>query len=49
LNDLAADALTASVNRLLQQGHWPSKPFVRAEKAEGCGMVMIALNASGTR
>lgn len=32
-----------------KQGHSPSNPFIRAEKADGCGMVMIALNASGAR
>lgn len=39
--------LCASVNRLLQQGHASSKPLANAENAEGCGSVMMALNAKG--
>lgn len=39
----------ASVNCLLQHGHAPSKPLANAENAEGCGSVMMALNANGPR
>ncbi len=39
----------ASANRLRQQGHSPSYPLMRAENADGCGSVMIALNANGAR
>jgi hypothetical protein len=39
----------ASANGRRQQGHSPSCPWIRAENAVGCGMVMIALNASGAR
>jgi hypothetical protein len=46
---LTQDEPSASVKRLLQQGHSPSNPFDNAEKADGCGIVMIALNASGAR
>ncbi len=38
-----------SANGRRQQGHSPSCPWIRAENAVGCGMVMIALNASGAR
>jgi hypothetical protein len=34
-------------NERLQHGHWLSKPRTGAMNAEGCGSVMIALNASG--
>src|SRR5947209_6148990 len=39
----------ASANGRRQQGHSPSCPWIRAENAVGCGMDMIALNASGAR
>jgi hypothetical protein len=37
----------APANRRRQHGHSPSRPWIRAENAAGCGRVMIALNASG--
>lgn len=39
----------ASENGRRQQGHSPSKPLTRVEKALGCGSVIIALNARGAR
>jgi len=39
----------ASANRRRQQGHSPSNPWTRAANADGCGSVMIALNANGAR
>ena len=39
----------ASAKRLRQQGHSPSYPLTRAANADGCGRVMIALNANGAR
>ena len=41
------EVYTASANRRRQHGHSPSKPLTSAVKADGCGSVMIALNASG--
>ena len=38
-----------SPKRLRQQGHSPSYPLTSAAKADGCGIVMIALNAKGAR
>ena len=38
-----------SANGLRQQGHSPSWPRASDEKADGCGSVVIALNASGAR
>ncbi len=39
----------ASANRLRQHGHSPSHPLMSAANADGCGMVVIALNANGAR
>ena len=37
----------ASANRVRQHGHSPSYPLRSAANADGCGIVMMALNASG--
>ena len=39
----------ASVKCLRQHGHSPSNPLIIAEKADGWGIVMMALYASGPR
>lgn len=46
---LTARFYPASGNRRRQHGHSPSYPRRSAEKAVVCGIVMIALNASGAR
>lgn len=38
-----------SAKRLRQHGHSPSYPLTSAVNADGCGMVIIALNANGAR
>src|SRR5258708_1606881 len=39
----------ASANVRRQHGHSPSNPLTSARNADGCGSVVIALNASGAR